>query len=418
MMRPAIFFSFSILLSACGGNKNTQVYINKVTNRTITEVVSASGKIQPIKQIKVAPEVSGEVISLLVKEGDMVQKGQLLLTIDPDLNQTYLERAASNVKQTQANLMQGKARVSELKSRLILSTVVFERNQKLYDDKVINVSQYEQSKGEVTALKEQIIAADANVKSLEYTIQSAMSSQKEASKNLSKTRIYAPENGTIIKLNIEAGERVVGTAQMAGTELLTIADLETMEIAVTVNENDVIRLNIGDTALIDVDAFRKEQFKGIVTEISNAPNTVLGQTSLSVDQIANYDVKVTILKSSYAHLTITQTPFKTGMSATVDIITQTIPNLLSIPVNAVTTRFNDSLNVSEEIVYILDKDQAIAKVVKTGIQNDQFIEIKKGLLINNKIIEGPYKAIKEDLLNNSKVEIVTKEKFLKQEKTE
>ena len=279
--------------------------------RTITETVSASGKIQPEVEVKISPDVSGEIVELLIKEGDRVSKGDLLIKIKPDIYKSILERSKASVNTAKANLAKSKAQLME-------SDAKFNRNKRLYNQGAISLSEFEQ-------IEATYKVTELNVESSQYAVSSAEASLNEAEENLDKTSIYAPVEGTISMLNVELGERVVGTGQMSGTELLRLADLSAMEVAVEVNENDIVRVHLNDTALIEVDAFLGEEFKGIVTEIANSANV----SGVSADQVTNFEVKIRILEN---------TNFRPGMTASVEVQTKLVKDVISVPIQAVTTR--------------------------------------------------------------------------------
>lgn len=414
-----------------GGEPTTKVATEKVTKRTITETVSASGKIQPEIEIKISPDVSGEIVELLVKEGDKVRKGQLLCKIRPDVYESYLDRANATLNNSKANQANAEA-------RFVQADLAFKRNQKLYNDKVISDAEFEGIRGSYMVAKADVEAAKFNVKSAEASV-------KEAKDNLFKTTIFCPVDGTVSKLNIELGERVVGTTQMAGTEIMRIANLASMEVNVDVNENDINRLSLGDTATIEVDAFIDKKFKGVVTEIANSANVV----GTSADQVTNFPVKIRILPESYADLTMKDkklpSPFRPGLSATVDIQTEKVSNILTIPIQAVTTR-NDSDDTKKvatkadrkgkdegtqetteekdsktqeeqkEFVFIYANGAVKRVAVKTGIQDDMYIEIKSGLKEGDEVVIAPYLAVSKKLKDGSKVEKTSKDNLFKEEK--
>ncbi|MFH2143352.1 MAG: efflux RND transporter periplasmic adaptor subunit [Bacteroidota bacterium] len=377
------------------------VSTDTVSVRTITELISANGKIQPVTEVKISPDVSGEIVELYVEEGDEVKKGDLLLKIKPD---TYL----SNLERMEASLNSSKANLAQSQAQLIDKENNHKRMKQLWEKKAISDSEYE------TALAGYEVAK-ANYEAAKYTIESSEASLKEAKENLSKTSIFAPMDGTVSKLNIEKGERVVGTIQMAGTELLRIANLNLMEVKVDVNENDIIHVTKGDTAIIEIDAYLGETFKGIVTEIANSATT----TGLTTDQVTQFDVKIRILPASYQHLIknankITY-PFRSGMSATVDIQTKTVTNILTIPIQSVTTRKDtlkregDTEDKIKELVFVYKEGKATEREVKTGIQDNEYIEITEGLKIGEEVISAPYSAISKKLNDGMSVVRVKKE---------
>ena len=338
-----------------------------VEKRDIIETVSASGKIQPETEVKISPDDSGEIVSLYVMEGDKVEKGDLLLKIKPDTYQSMLERSQASLNTSKSALEKAIAQLSESESN-------FSRNKILFENGTISRSEFEK-------IEASYKVAVLSVEDGEYMVSSAEASLREAQENLNKTNIYAPISGTISRLNIELGERVVGTAQMAGTELLRLANLNLMEVAVEVNENDINSVSLNDTALIEVDAYLGNIYKGIVSEIANSAN-VMG---VSADQVTNFEVKVRILD---------EVSFRPGMTATVDIQTERAYAVLSLPIQAVTTR-KDTANIQDKVecVFAFEENNANFIKVETGIQNDEFIQIISGLEEGQDIIIGPYSAV-------------------------
>ena len=370
--------------------KSVEIEAEKVLRRNIIETVSASGKIQPEVEVKISPDVSGEIVELLIKEGDIVQKGELLLKIKPDIYKSVLERSMASVNTAKANLSKSKAQLAENEAN-------FNRNKRLYNQQAISLSEFQQIEASYKVAK-------LNVEGSEYAVSSAEASLNEAEENLDKTSIYAPVEGSISMLNIELGERVVGTGQMSGTEMMRLADLNAMEVAVEVNENDIIRVHLGDTSIIEVDAFLGEQFTGIVSEIANSANV----SGISADQVTNFEVKIRILDNA---------KFRPGMTATVEIQTRLVTNTISVPIQAVTTRkdtLENSNNKKVECVFKFENKIAKFTKVKTGIQNDKFIEILQGLSDSDLVITGPYSLISKNLRDGTKVErkeIENKEKI-------
>ena len=397
-----------------GNNDDSKIVeLSKVAQTTIIETVSATGKIQPEIEVKISSEVSGEVIALPVKEGQQVKKGDLLVRINPDLYESGVNRSVASMSTTKAGLTQADAQVKEAKAS-------YDRSKKLFDKGIISRAEWDKA---VSAYE----VAVANKQSAYYQVQSASATVTEAKDNLGRTTIYAPADGTISLLNIELGERVLGTQQMTGTEILRIANLNNMEVEVDVNENDIVKINIGDSANIEVDAYLKREFKGIVTSISNSAST-----ALTADQVTNFKVKVRILKESYQDLLEGKpenySPFRPGMTATVDIITERKEKIIAVPISAVVIK-DDTTSVKKDIVAELEKkeqqqkgtapksdkkyecvfvkvgDKAKLRVVKTGIQDDSNIEIISGLKPGEEIIIGPYTTVSKDLVSNDKVKV-------------
>lgn len=397
-----------------GNNDDSKVVeLSKVTQTTIVETVSATGKIQPEIEVKLSSEVSGEIIALPIKEGQQVKKGDLLVKINPDIYESGVNRSVASMSTTKAGLSQAEAQVKEAKAN-------YDRNKKLFEKGIISKSEWDR----IVSTYE---VAVANKQSAYYQVQSASATVTEANDNLRRTTIYAPADGTISLLNVELGERVLGTQQMAGTEILRIANLNNMEVEVDVNENDIVKVNIGDSANIEVDAYLKREFKGIVTSISNSAST-----ALTADQVTNFKVKVRILKESYQDLLKGKpenySPFRPGMTATVDIITKRKENIIAVPISAVVIK-DDTTSVKKDVVAELEKqekeqkgtapkndkkfecvfvkvgDKAKLRVVKTGIQDDTNIEIISGLKSGEEIITGPYTTVSKDLVSNDKVRV-------------
>ena len=400
-----------------GKKPGVEVAIEKAALRDITEMVSANGKIQPEVEVKISADVSGEIVELHVKEGQKVQKGQHLLTINPDLIQSAADRVAAALNQSKANLANAKARESQAKANFVNAEQSFNRNKKLRDQQAISaaeydaaVAQFEGAKGELEAAKQSVLAA-------EFAVNSAQASLKEANDNLNRTRVYAPTDGTISKLNVELGERVVGTAQMSGTELLRIANLSEMEVSVDVNENDIVRIQLNDTANVEVDAYGDRIFKGIVTEIANSSKTA-GDVMNTGDQVTNFSVKIRILRSSYTDLLDTAqahlSPFRPGMSATVDILTETQKNVIAVPIMAVTTRASDDTTKQsdsgteelDEVVFVHQNGKIKKIKVKTGIQDMNHIRILEGIKVGDEVVSAPYTAISKLLRDSMDVIVV------------
>ncbi len=423
--------------------------VNKVTTelvkkRTIVETVSANGKIAPEVEVKLSPDVSGEIIELLIKEGDQVKPGQLLAKINPEIYISSYDRSVAALNTQQANLANAKARLAQVKSQFVNAKSSYDRNLKLHDQKAISDAEYETSKANFEVARAEVDAADESVSAAAYNIKSAEASVKESKENLSKTTIFAPVGGTISKLNIEKGERVAGASTFsAGTEILRIANLQTMEVSVSVNENDIVRVHLHDTALIEVDAYQNRKFKGIVTEISTSANTV----GVSADQVTNFDVKIRILPESYKDLVPADkpniSPFRPGMSATVDIQTKAVTSVLAVPIQAVTTRIdstkakeeklaakdkagNTSGNTNEEgkeevkktntqqvqeYVFIYNNGKVRMAKVKSGIQDNAYIQIMEGIKDNDEVVTAPYSLISKKLKDGDIVKKVDKKEL-------
>jgi HlyD family secretion protein len=381
-----------------------KVAVENAEKRTIVETITANGKIQPEKEVKISPDVSGEIVELTIKEGDNVVKGQLLLRIKPDNYISQRDRSLAEISSAQARRAQADAQFNQ-------AELSYKRNKQLYEQQTISKSDFEQSESTYTVAK-------ATVDAAKFAITSAEASLKDANENLTKTSIYAPMTGTVSMLLVELGERVAGTNLMAGTELMRVADLSRMEAQVQVNENDIPRVKLGDTALIEVDAYLDQKFKGVVTEIANSAKT----TGVSADQVTNFDVKILVLPESYKKLVVAgdKNPFRPGMSATVDIRTQSKPDILTVPIQSVTTR-TDTLKTSGKqstkdirtLVFVTDGKYSLARDVKTGIQDNSYIEILSGLAVNDRVVSAPFSAISKKLSDSTLIEVVKKEELYK-----
>ena len=390
-----------------GKAETFEVAVEKGENRTIIETITANGKIQPETEVKISPDVSGEIVDLFVKEGEYVEAGKLLLKIKPDIYVSMRNRV-------RASLNSAKARLSQVEAQYVQSKLSYDRNKKLWEQETISESDYESAEATYKM-------AEADLNAAKYSVKSAEASLKEAEENLSKTSIYAPMAGTISTLLIEKGERVVGTEMMSGTELMRVADLSRMEVIVEVNENDIIRVLTGDTAIIEVDAYMDQDFKGLVTEIANSATT----TGMATDQVTSFNVKILLLHESYQNLLDeTLNPFRPGMSATVDIQTETKYDILTIPIQAVTTRL-DTIGQEQSDLVIADKDPDVvifkvvddyvmSQIVETGIQDNSYIEILSGLSVEDEVVIAPYNAISRKLADSSIIEIVTKKELFKE----
>lgn len=400
--------------------------------RTITETVSANGKVQPVIEVKISPDVSGEIVDLYIKEGDEVKKGDLLAKINPDFYISNLDRMNAALNSSKANLANAKARLAQVQAQFENAKLSYDRNVKLWGQQAISASEFDNAKSAFEVAKAEVDASLQNVASAEYSVKSGEASLKEAKDNLVKTSIFAAMTGTISKLSVEKGERVVGTSQFAGTEILRIANLNEMEVRVNVSENDIVRVNMNDTSIIDIDAYPEKKFKGIVTSIANSAST----SGISADQVTNFEVKIKILASSYKDLLenkpLNYSPFRPGMSATVDIRTKTAFNQLTVPIQSVTTRM-DSTKIKEKLALSkamnktednnkpqTDKEEIIEYVfiykdgtakqtkVKTGIQDNNYIVITEGIKENDEVIAAPYRAISKRLKDGDNVTKVDK----------
>lgn len=389
-----------VLLIAIGRNKGPQgigVTVTSPQIGTVVETIPANGKIQPVTEVKISPDVSGEIIRLNFQEGDAVTKGDLIIQIKQDVYLSARDRAEASLNAIKAQYLQQEAQFRQIE-------LTHKRNVSLYGKRTISLADYEKSQAEYDIAKSQLKAAEFNVRSAEASL-------KEAEENLVKTNIYAPMTGTISKLNVEIGERVVGTSQMAGTEMLRIADLNRMEVLVDVNEIDIIRLSAGDTATIEIDAYPNRRFAGVVTQVANSSKN--SGTTMAADQVTNFEVKVNILPQSYKDLLEKgNIPLRPGMSASVSIQTARREGVIKIPLQAITTRkvISDSLDTDDGViqkVFIYDSQSGKVKAhrVETGIQDMNCIEVTKGLDTSARVVTAPYNAISKELNDGSSVTV-------------
>lgn len=399
------------------GNKDPEIEIetSKVDAMTIVETVSATGKIEPEIEVKISSEVSGEIIFLPVKEGQVIKKGDLLVKINPDLYTSGYDRTLAGLSQTKAGLSQADATFKEAKNN-------YDRNKTLFEKGIISKSDWDKAIANFEGAK-------AVKESAYYNVKSASATVKEAIHNLGRTTIYSPADGTISVLNVEIGERVLGTQQMAGTEILRVANLNNMEVEVDVNENDIVKINVGDSARVEVDAYLKKHFRGIVTSISNSAST-----ALTANQVTNFKVKVRILRTSYLDLVVGKpasfSPFRPGMTATVNIITKRKEKVFGVPISSVVVKSDtaavkkleledDKSEASKmksksdkkyECVFVKVGNKAKIRIIKTGIQDDTNIEVTEGLKLGDEIITGPYTTVSKDLNSGDKVKTSSNEK--------
>lgn len=380
----AVIVAAVVLYALFRTDKGEPVVISRPARETIIEKIPANGKIRPVTEVKISPDVSGEIVELNVEEGDRVQKGDLIIKIRQDVYISLKDRAEASLNSTRAQYRQQKASFDQAEQN-------YNRNLDLYEKRAISLQEFEACTAEYEMASEQLKAA-------EFNIESATASLREAEENLTKTVIYSPIDGIISSLSVEKGERVVGTSQMAGTEMLRIADFNMMEVLVDVNENDIIRITKGDTADIDVDAYPGRTFKGVVTQIANSAKNLTATTSALTD-VTNFEVRIRLLPESYADLLENDPiPFRPGMSASVEINTDRQDNALTVPLQAVT---------SEECIFTYDPSTATVKSVKvsTGIQSIEDIQITGGL--NNTdslwIVTGPYSTVNRVLEDGMKV---------------
>jgi HlyD family secretion protein len=411
-----------------GKSTDIEVETSKARRVTITEKVSASGTVQPVTEVKLAPEVSGEIRELLVEEGDSVKKGQLLVKIRPDTWVSQLERAEAALNQQKANEISSEAALSRAEATFTRAKLEFNRQQKLHDEKVTSDADYELALQNFKVAENDLKSAKQSLQASKYGVRSSEASLREAQENVRLTSVLAPMNGVVSKLNVKKGERVVGTQTMAGTEMMRIADLNVMEVRVNVNENDIVRVHLKDTATIDVDAYssQEKEFKGIVTLIANT-----AKDKASTDAITEFEVRILVLNSSYQDLIKegTRFPFRPGMTASVDILTKRKTDVLSVPLASVTTRDpkdktgngdrpssdDDRQGVAvkdkkpepkkepKTVVFVNDKGVAKMIEVKTGISDFDNIEVLTGISDSTEVITGPFLAVSKRLKDGDKV---------------
>ena len=428
------------------GPELMKVSTEAVQVNTITEKVSASGKIFPVTEVKISSPVSGEVVELNIVEGDSVNQGQILAKIDPEAYQSQVERGVASVNASKANMANSKAQLENIRaqkeqvlSQLLNAQEVHKRNEKLFKEGVISNADFESSLVNLQSLEANLRASEASIKSAqqnvlasEYSIKSAEASLKELKTMLGRTTIVAPVSGIVSKLNVEKGEQVVGTMQMSGTELMRIANLNSMEVQVEVSESDIPRVNIGDKVDVEVDAYVDRLFEGKVRQIANSANNLgsgMGAAALNSDQVTNFVVTIDILSSSYQDLINTENkfPFRPGMSANVEINTSTVSDVLTVPVQSVTVREFDedadrlkrdaSYNPKDErfaeVVFVVDADSVRMLEVSTGLQDDKYIHVKAGLEEGMQVVTAPYSAISKKLEEGKQVEIVDEDRLYK-----
>ena len=410
-----------------GKPQKTQVATEKATVREIDETVSASGKIKPHVEVKISPEVSGEVVELPIKEGDVVKKGELICKIRPDILKSELDRAEAQYNTQKAQIGNSKELLNQAKATLDNQESIYKRDVGLFQNKVITAAEFETAKSGYFGAKAGYDAAKENVVSATYGLAQSQASVKEAADNLIKTTIYSPVDGVVSKLSIEKGERVLGTQQFAGTEIMTISDLSQLDVNVDVNENDINRIKLGDSSKIEVDAFSGKNFTGIVTEIGSSANVV----GTNADQVTNFTVKVRISAQSYKDLLVKSaanpSPFRPGLTATVDINTNNA-KALSVPIQSVTTREDKKVAANpqkqtgdenkpkinapvKEYVFVYKAGKVKQVAVTTGIQDDTNIQVLSGLKAGDEVVSAPFATITKVLTDNMMVEKVDKSKL-------
>ena len=417
--------------------EGTKVFTENAVQRSIQETVSASGKIFPQTEVKISSDVSGEIVELMVQEGDSVTAGQLLAKIDPEAFQSQVQRGVATVnsaKASQANsrsqVEAARAQVAQIEAQLQNAKEIHERNEGLYKEGVVSEADYQASLSNMRALEANLVSSKANQESMAQAAQAAAFNVKsseatlaELQTSLRRATIYAPVDGVVSMLSVEQGERVVGTIQMAGTEMMRIANLDAMEVRVEVSENDIPRVSVGNTVDVEVDAYTDRKFRGTVYQVASSSTTAaLAENNLTSDQVTNFEVRIRIEPSSYADLISPNKPypFRPGMSASVDIYTRRVEDVVSLPIQAVTTREpedndanpnnNDLLDLLE-VVFVVSEDTVQMVQVVTGLQDDEFIEIKSGLADSAQVVIGPYSAVARELEQGAQIYIVTEEEY-------
>ncbi len=442
-----IFLFIGKSMGWIGKSKEIEVELAKAKRSNIVEKVSASGTVQPVIEVKLAPEVSGEIISLNVEDGDSVQLGQPLVKIRPDTWLSQLERSEAALSQQRANLEASRANLSRSEAQFTRAELEYKRQEKLWNEKVISESDWQLAKQNYEVAKNDLSSAKQSVEASRFVVNSTEASVKESRESVRKTLVLAPLKGIVSKLSVKQGERVVGTAQMTGTEMLRIADLNTMEVRVNVNENDIVRVHLNDSVLIDVDAYQNinKQFKGLVTNIANT-----AKDKASADAITEFEVRILILRSSYDDLIKkgNKYPFRPGMTASVEVLTSRKENVLSVPLAAVTTRNpdekpgdnmggpggggnnnnNNNNNRAEDpnkkapvkkndkvVVFVNDNGKAKMVEVKTGISDYDNIEIVSGINADQEVVTGPFLAVSKRLKDGDAIKQMKKEEKKKEE---
>jgi HlyD family secretion protein len=420
-----------------GGEEAIEVAFEEVSKRRIIETVSASGQIQSEVEVAISPDIPGEIIKLTVIEGDKVKRGDLLVKIDPQLQKTNVERLEASLNTVKANLANTRSRLAQSRAQYENSEASFNRTKDLFEKNVVSQAEFDAANSQYIVSENEVEAAEQSVRASEFNVESSEAGLREAQKNLNRTEIYSPVDGTVSKLNFEAGERVVGTSQMAGSEIMVISDLQEMEVVVDVNENDIIRVGLGDSCEIEVDAYLNRKFKGIVTSIANSAMS----QGMSTDQVTNFEVVVRILRASYADLENEKqpglSPFRPGMSASVEIQTKKVDDVVAVPIQSVTTREIEKEETDEdgekrrkwkkvkragktdgpveEVVFVIDGSTVKQVAVKTGIQDNLFIEVLEGLSLEDVVVKAPYSAISKELEDGAMVTEVDEEDLFQSE---
>jgi HlyD family secretion protein len=425
-------------VSRIAGDRDSgeKVAVGKVVKRTITESVNASGKVYPEVEVKISPDISGEITELNVEEGDSVTKGQVLARIYADIYALQRDEASSRVQQTSASVRNTQESLEGLRANLEQAQMNYDRNKKLYEDKVISKAELEQFETSLRSAKANLRAAEQTLQSLQATVQGSRVGLSRADKDLGRTTLTAPMSGVISSLKVKKGERVAGNSFNIGTEMMTVADMSIIEVRVDVGENDIVKIHIGDSADVEVDAYSKRKFAGVVTKI--ASSTRSGTALASANDVTNYEVRIRLSPDSYQDLLKQRFPFRPGMNASADIKTRRVENVLAVPIAAVTARLkggdetmadkkkeqteakgmdqNAEADMTgtdlEEVVFVTQPDGTVKKVVvTTGVQDINFIQILTGLKGDEEVVVAPFASLSKNLKNGGKVTVVPKEKL-------
>lgn len=435
----AVLLGILVMFKLAGKKDSTEkVATEKAANRTIIESVNASGKVYPEVEVKISPDISGEITELNVEEGDSVKKGQVLARIYADIYALQRDEAAARVNQTSATVDNGSAALDALQTAMEQAQLTYDRNKKLYEDKVISKAELEQFETTLKTARANYNAAQQNIRSLKANVQASQVGLSKANKDLGRTTLTAPMDGVISSLKVKKGERVAGNSFNIGTEMMTVADMAVLEVRVDVGENDIVKINLGDSADVEVDAYNNRKFKGVVTKIASSTKSTTGIAT--TNDVTNYEVRIRLDKSSYLDLAGKTFPFRPGMNASADIKTKRVDNVLAVPITAVNARVkgsdksmeerkneekanrdeaDETLNASdnandelEEVVFVLQADGTVKKaVVKSGIQDINYIEVMSGLKAGDEVVIGPYNAISKKLKSGMKVKVVPKDKL-------
>lgn len=426
-----------VVARVTGGKDGAEkVAVGKAMSRTIIESVNASGKVYPEVEVKISPDISGEITELSVQEGDSVTKGQVLARIYADIYALQRDEASSRVQQTSASVRNTQESLEGLRATVEQAQLNYDRNKKLYEDKVISKAELEQIETSLRSSRANLRAAEQTLQSLQATVQGSQVGLSRANKDLGRTTLTAPMSGVISSLKVKKGERVAGNSFNIGTEMMTVADMSVIEVRVDVGENDIVKIHIGDSADVEVDAYSKRKFKGVVTKIASSTKSASALTS--ANDVTNYEVRIRLDVSSYQDLLSQRFPFRPGMNASADIKTRRVENVLAVPIAAVTARLkggdetladkkkekseeqgmdqNNEMDLGgtdlEEVVFVSQPDGTVKKVVvTTGVQDINYIQILTGLKGNEEVVVAPFTSLSKTLKDGAKVNVVPKEKL-------